>query len=69
MFIYTKLLNWEKLKKKSTNLPHLRGKLASDDFPLLQTVLWPIFFFWIAIPVPINRKKNNRGRDRDRDFT
>ena len=23
-------------KKKSANLPHLRGKLASDDSPLLQ---------------------------------
>jgi hypothetical protein len=36
MFIYTKLWNWEKLPKKSANLPHLRGKLAADDSPLLQ---------------------------------
>jgi hypothetical protein len=37
MFIYTKLWNREKLqKKKSVNLPHLRGKLATDDTPLLQ---------------------------------
>jgi hypothetical protein len=36
MFIYTKLWNWEKLQKKSVNLPHLREKLAADDSALLQ---------------------------------
>ncbi len=34
--LYTNLWNWEKLQKKSANLPHLRGKLAADDSSLLQ---------------------------------